>query len=76
MEEKLRAKEKAMSLLPVGVAKVSGNFIKGDIVEIKNAQGKELGFGIVQYDAARAREIVGKKNMKPMVHYNYMFVNA
>jgi glutamate 5-kinase len=66
--------EKAVSLLPVGVIAVNGEFEKDDIVKIIDNQGKSLGVGKVQYDSEKAREVMGKKNHKPLIHYDYLFL--
>lgn len=75
-KEMLLSKTKIMSLLPVGVVGVEGNFKKGDTIEIKSERGQKLGFGIAQYDFLKAKELAGKKNVKPVIHYNYMFING
>jgi len=66
--------ETAVSLLPVGITAVIGEFEKDDIVKIIDNQGKSLGVGKVQYDSEKAREIVGKKNHKPLIHYDYLYL--
>ena len=65
---------KVVSLLPVGVVKIEGDFEKDDIVKIFNADGESLGVGKVQYDSAKAREMIGKKNQKPLIHCDYMYL--
>jgi len=64
--------EKAVSLLPVGALKIVGDFEKDDIVKIIDPTGKSLGIGKAQYDSAKAIEILGKKNQKPLIHCDYM----
>lgn len=71
-EAVLRSKGKAVSLLPIGIARIEGEFEKGDIVKIKNAQGKEIGMGKAQYDSITARKSVGKKGAKALIHYDYL----
>lgn len=66
--------EKAVSLLPIGAVKIVGGFEKDDIVKIIDHIGKELGVGKVQYDSDKAREMIGKKNQKPLVHYDYLYL--
>lgn len=75
-EDLLLSKAKVMSLLPVGVVKVEGDFDKGDIIEIIGEKGKKLGFGIAEYGAVRAKELMGQKKTKAVVHYNHMVINA
>ena len=50
------------SLLPAGVAKVEGNFARGDCVVIRDASGAELGRGLVAYDAGDAIRLVGRRS--------------
>lgn len=48
------------SLLPVGVTAVEGRFARGDLVALTGPDGAELGRGLVNYNAAEARKIIGK----------------
>jgi glutamate 5-kinase len=73
-EDLLLSKTKIMSLLPVGITKVQGDFQKGDIIEIIGE--KRLGFGIAEYDASRARELIGVKRARPVIHYDHMFIDG
>jgi glutamate 5-kinase len=66
---------KATSLLPVGIVQIIGDFQKGDIIRLMDEQEKQIGLGIAEYDAGKARERVGQKNQKPLVHYDYFFLN-
>jgi glutamate 5-kinase len=66
--------DKAVSLLPVGVTRIEGEFEKDDIVKIIDENGKALGVGKVQYDSSKAIEIIGKKNHKPLIHCDYLYL--
>lgn len=66
--------EKAVSLLPVGVIGITGEFEKDDIVKIFDHTGHSLGVGKAQYDSEKAREIAGKKNQKPLIHCDYLYL--
>jgi len=66
--------EKAVSLLPIGVTEIIGDFEKDDIVRILDHNSSLLGIGKVQYDSQKAREITGKKNQKPLVHCDYLYL--
>ena len=55
-----RALASGASLLPVGVTRIEGDFERGDAVVIRDAGGTELGRGLVAYDAAEARLVLGK----------------
>jgi len=66
--------DKAVSLLPIGAIKIIGDFEKDDIVKIMDQDGHSLGIGKVQYDSEKAREMLGKKNQKPLVHCDYLYL--
>jgi len=66
--------EKAVSLLPIGAIKIVGDFEKDDIVRIFDHNKHSLGIGKVQYDSEKAREMLGKKNQKPLVHCDYLYL--
>lgn len=58
--EALRAKK--ASLLPVGIVEVSGQFSRGDVVELRDASGRVHGRGLVNYDADACRAIAGRQS--------------
>jgi glutamate 5-kinase len=66
--------ENAVSLLPVGATEIVGDFEKDDIIRIMDPDGQLLGVGRVQYDSEKAREMLGKKNQKPLVHCDYLYL--
>jgi glutamate 5-kinase len=66
--------EKAVSLLPIGATKIVGEFEKDDIVKIIDNNGIELGIGKVQYNNEKATDMLGKKNQKPLVHCDYLYL--
>lgn len=67
-------KEKISSLLPIGITKIEGTFNKGDLVKIQNKKGDTLGIGMASYSSKTARGYCGKKGKKPLVHYDYLFL--
>jgi glutamate 5-kinase len=66
--------EKATSLLPIGITGVKGSFEKDDIVRIIDSNNKAIGIGKVSYDSEKARELVGQKGSKPIIHYDYLYL--
>ena len=50
------------SLLPVGVAKVIGNFRRGDVVALKDLSGVQIGRGLAEYSADDATRLVGVRS--------------
>jgi glutamate 5-kinase len=55
---------KGKSLLPIGVARVSGTFHKGAVVSLCNLEGEEYGRGLSNYSATDIAKIAGKKSDK------------
>ena len=77
INEKAQAKllsDEAVSLLPIGVVSVNGEFEKDDIVKIVTENGVSIGVGKVSCDSAKARSVIGNKGGKPLVHYDYLFL--
>jgi glutamate 5-kinase len=50
------------SLLPSGITAVAGDFSVGDAVEFHSPAGEAIGAGLVNYDAADIRRIMGLKS--------------
>ncbi len=50
------------SLLPVGVVEVIGNFRRGDVVTLVDAQGRELGRGLAEYSFDEASQLAGRQS--------------
>ena len=66
---------KASSLLPIGVIKINEDFQKGDIIKLIDENGRQVGLGIAEYGSDKAAERIGQKKQKPLVHYDYLFLN-
>ena len=65
---------KAISLLPVGAVKIEGDFEIDDIVRILDESGKQIGVGRTAYSSEKAKESIGKANKKPIIHYDYLYI--
>jgi len=50
------------SLLPAGVTALEGEFEKGDVVRILDAEGREFARGQVNWDRADAQKLVGRRS--------------
>lgn len=66
---------RATSLLAVGVSAVGGDFEKDDIVKIIAPSGEQIGVGRAAYDSAGVRARMGQKGGKPVVHYDYLYLD-
>lgn len=72
----LGAPGQARSLLPVGVVSIDGEFQKGDIIRLADEAGQPVGLGVAEYGADKARERLGQQRQRPLVHYDYLFVQS
>ena len=61
--------------LLVGVTRIIGDFEKDDIVKVINEEGVQLGVGCAGYDSTEARELIGSRDKKPLVHYDYLYLD-
>lgn len=55
-----KLREEGKSLLPIGMTAVSGDFSRGDVIAIRNAQGIEIARGLANYASAEARLLCGR----------------
>ncbi|PIZ94215.1 MAG: glutamate 5-kinase [Candidatus Magasanikbacteria bacterium CG_4_10_14_0_2_um_filter_37_12] len=67
--------DRPLSLLPVGVTKITGKFEKGDIIKIIGSRQEEIGLGIAQYGFDTAHSLIGQKGHRALIHYDYLFLN-
>jgi len=56
-----RALRQGRSLLPAGIVSVSGQFDRGDLIEIEDAEGSVIGHGLSGYSSTDAAAICGHK---------------
>ena len=56
------ALQRGKSLLPAGVTKIKGSFLRGDTVTILGPDGNVLGQGLIAYDSIEADLIKGKQS--------------
>ena len=63
-----------MSLLPVGVVAVDGDFEEGDLVNILREDGTPLGVGRTSYGSTEARQLMGRHDQRPIIHYDYLYL--
>jgi len=65
-------RESGKSLLPAGVAKVAGEFVRGDVVRLFDPDGREIARGLVAYDAEASGRIAGlpTREIEPVLGYS------
>lgn len=67
--------KKASSLLFIGITSIKGQFKKDDVIKIFNHKKQQIGIGKSQFDSTDALLNIGKKDMKPFIHYDYLYLN-
>lgn len=55
-----KLRDEGKSLLPIGIVEVSGEFHRGDVVAVRDAQGQQIARGLANYSSAEARLIARK----------------
>ncbi len=73
--EKALTGSQATSVLLVGVTRIEGDFEKDDIVKIINEEGNQIGVGCTAYDSEDARKLIGQRDLKPIIHYDYLYLD-
>jgi len=67
---------KASSLLPVGVINILSDFKKGEIIKLVDENNNSIGLGIAEYGSEKAAEMMGQKNQKALIHYDYLYLEC
>ena len=55
-----KVRDEGKSLLPIGMTGVEGDFVRGDVIAIRDARGGEIARGLANYAAAEARLLCRK----------------
>ncbi len=82
-----KALKKGSSLLPIGVKRITGKFLKGDIIVIIDSNGKKIGKGITYYDfselelikgkqTSHIKKILGYEGREELIHRDYLFLSS
>ena len=49
---------------------------KDDIVRIINESGRPMGVGCTNYSSQEARSLIGDRDRKPLIHYDYLYLDS
>jgi glutamate 5-kinase len=55
-----KLRDEGKSLLPIGMVEVQGDFLRGDVIAVRDKNGLEIARGLANYSAAEARLIARK----------------
>ncbi len=76
LEQIIERKEKITSILPVGIEKCTGEFEKGDLVDIIGQNGNKIGVGIAKYGSNKLHPLLGLKNKPVFIHYDHLYIDT
>ncbi|GAB2465275.1 glutamate 5-kinase [Comamonas humi] len=57
-----KLQQEGKSLLPIGMVSVEGEFSRGDVIAVKDAQGREIARGLANYSSVEARRLCRKSS--------------
>ena len=66
--------DKAVSLLLVGVTSIEGDFEENDIINVVGSNNDIIAVGRSGYSASEAKENIGVHDLKPLIHYDYLYM--
>lgn len=70
----LKENHRVISILPIGIEKYSGDFKRGDLIDIETVDGKKIGVGIARYDVDKLADHLGQKDMPIFIHYDHLHI--
>ena len=56
----IKLRDEGKSLLPIGMMSVEGEFSRGDVIAVRDEQGREIARGLANYASAEARLLCRK----------------
>lgn len=66
--------DRAVSLLPIGITAIDGEWEEGDIVSIISPDGQRLGVGRASLSSSDTARAIGQRGHRPIVHYDYLYL--
>ncbi|MFT0667866.1 PUA domain-containing protein, partial [Enterobacter hormaechei subsp. xiangfangensis] len=65
--------ERGSSLLPKGIKSVTGNFSRGEVIRIRNLEGRDIAHGVSRYNSDALRRIAGhhSQQIDAILGYEY-----
>lgn len=66
--------DRAVSLLPVGVTAIEGEWEEGDIVNVYDSEGRRIAAGRSAMSSRDAACALGKHGHRPLIHYDFLYL--
>ncbi|MCE0723785.1 MULTISPECIES: glutamate 5-kinase [Legionella] len=70
----IKENKRIISILPVGIEKFSGEFKRGDLIEILTPDNEKIGIGLAKYDAIKLNEYLGHSSKPEFIHYDHLHI--
>lgn len=67
--------DRAVSLLPIGIIATAGDWEEGDIINILDSSGEQIAVGRASLSSADTRACLGQRGGRPVVHYDYLYID-
>ncbi len=68
--------DRAVSLLPVGVTALNGEWEEGDIISVVAPTGEKIAVGRAAIDSRAAVAAIGRHGQRPIIHYDYLYTEG
>jgi glutamate 5-kinase len=72
--EIIKENKRIISILPVGIEKFTGDFKRGDLIEILTPNNEKIGIGLAKYDAIKLNEYLGQSSKPEFIHYDHLHI--
>lgn len=70
----IKENKRIISILPVGIEKFTGDFKRGDLIEILTPQQEKIGIGIAKYDTTKLNDYLGQSSKPEFIHYDHLHI--
>ncbi|HHT0591771.1 TPA: glutamate 5-kinase [Legionella anisa] len=70
----IKENKRIISILPVGIEKFTGEFKRGDLIEILTPNNEKIGIGLAKYDAIKLNEYLGQSSKPEFIHYDHLHI--
>lgn len=70
----IKENKQIVSILPIGIEHFSGDFKRGDLIDILGPKEEKIGVGIARYDALKLSEYLGHTAKPEFIHYDHLHI--
>jgi glutamate 5-kinase len=70
----LKENKEITSILPIGIERFTGQFKRGDLIEIFSANHEKIGVGLAKYNANELMKYLQKPAKPAFIHYDHLYL--